>query len=614
MFGILTYVVKFLTIGGLILEQLNNQQTWDLEIIFPGGSKSTEFRTYLQTVEQEMNKLDSDVLQFDTKATTENIEALLRVCKQLERTMKMMREAFAFISCLHAQDTNDKHVQLLLGERSQLNAKFSGIQSSLKQKLGEITESDWNIFERNASLQEIKFVLQEYREQAQQMLPVEQEAIINDLAKDGYHAWGQMYDVIVGKMEVALEEEDGVHHYSIGQATNKLTHPDRNFRKHVFTKLSEAWKSQAELFSQTLNHLAGFRLETYKHRGWNDVLMEPLLINRMKQETLQAMWSTITKHKDHFVRYLNKKADLLGVDTLGIYDVTAPVSKTVQTYTYNEGAHFIVDQFRKFSPKMADFAEMAFEKRWIEAEDRPGKRPGGFCTSFPYSEQTRIFMTYSGTASNIATLAHELGHAYHQYVMNDVNGLNQRYAMNVAETASTFAEMIVAEASLQTAASKEEKKALLEDKIQRSVAFFMNIHARFLFETRFYEERKQGVVSTERLNHIMVEAQKEAYCDTLSEYDPTFWASKLHFHITGVPFYNFPYTFGYLFSNGLYAKAKSGGGSFEDAYISLLRDTGRMTVEELAMKHLGADLSQTAFWEKAIQECIKDVDEYMALV
>ena len=185
--------------------------------------------------------------------------------------------------------------------------------------------------------------------------------------------------------------------------------------------------------------------------------------------------------------------------------------------------------------------------------------------------------------------------------------------MNVAETASTFAEMIVADASVESAQNKKEKMALLEDKIQRSIAFFMNIHARFLFETRFYEVRKNGMVSVDRLNELMIEAQKEAYCDAIKDYNPNFWASKLHFHITGVPFYNFPYTFGYLFSLGIYAHAKEKGGSFEDDYIDLLRDTGRMKVEDLAMKHLDVDLTKSDFWESAIQLCVNDVEEFISL-
>jgi oligoendopeptidase F len=222
-------------------------------------------------------------------------------------------------------------------------------------------------------------------------------------------------------------------------------------------------------------------------------------------------------------------------------------------------------------------------------------------------------MTYSGTPSNISTLAHELGHGFHTYAMRDLHLLNRSYAMNVAETASTFAEMIVSDASVKNAKSEEEKLALLEEKVQRSVALLMNIHARFLFESRFYTERKQGNVSAERLNELMAEAQKEAYGNALDEYHPSFWASKLHFYITGVPFYNFPYTFGYLFSLGIYAQALKEGKGYEEKYIALLKDTASMTVEDLSMKHLKADLTKPEFWESAVQLCIDDVEEFLSL-
>ena len=185
--------------------------------------------------------------------------------------------------------------------------------------------------------------------------------------------------------------------------------------------------------------------------------------------------------------------------------------------------------------------------------------------------------------------------------------------MGVAETASTFAEMIVADAAVKAAETKDEKIALLEDKIQRSVAFFMNIHARFFFETRFYEERKNGIVPAARLNELMEEAQKEAYGDALDTVHPHFWASKLHFYITGVPFYNFPYTFGYLFSFSIYAKALEEGEGFEQKYMALLRDTAIMSVEDLAMKHLGEDITKQDFWAKGVAFCVKDVEEFLEL-
>lgn len=407
---------------------------------------------------------------------------------------------------------------------------------------------------------------------------------------------------------------DGIEKiFSVGQANNLSSHADTEIRKESFEKLEDAWAEKEDFFAKTLNSIAGFRLEVYKKRGWENPLQEPLQINRMKQQTLDAMWNAISKNKQPFVDYLNQKAKLLGKDGLDWYDVDAPVTESTQTFSYQEGAEFILEHFKKFGPELENFSRNAFEKGWIEAEDRPNKRPGGFCTGLPATEESRIFMTYSGSMSNVATLAHELGHAFHSYALRPVHQINRSYAMNVAETASTFAEMIVADAAVKKATSDDEKIALLEDKVQRSVAFFMNIHSRFLFETRFYEERKKGVVPATRLNELMEEAQKEGFGGGLQSTHPHFWASKLHFYITDVPFYNFPYTFGYLFSLSVYAKALEEGSGFEEKYMALLRDTAIMTAEDLAMKHLAEDITQEAFWEKGIALCVKDVEEFLSL-
>ena len=246
---------------------------------------------------------------------------------------------------------------------------------------------------------------------------------------------------------------------------------------------------------------------------------------------------------------------------------------------------------------MAQFAEKAFVNSWIEAEDRPGKRPGGYCTSLGETQESRIFMTYGESINEVATLAHELGHAFHSEVMWDMPIMSQSYAMNVAETASTFAELIVADATLKSAETKEEKINLLDTKLQNATAMFMNIHSRFIFENNYYEARKENVLSDEEITSLMLAAQKESYMDSLASYHPHFWASKLHFYIDSVPFYNFPYTFGYLFSMGIYAFAQQTEGNFEDDYIALLRDTASMTTEDLAKKHLNVDLTQPDFWQ-----------------
>ncbi len=222
-------------------------------------------------------------------------------------------------------------------------------------------------------------------------------------------------------------------------------------------------------------------------------------------------------------------------------------------------------------------------------------------------------MTFTGSASDVSTLAHELGHAFHSHVMNDLPRLNQNYAMNVAETASTFAETIIWNATVVNARTKEEKLILLNAKLENATAMFLNIHARFLFEKAFYEERQKGFVPAQRLNELMLKAQKEAYCDALASYHPHFWCSKLHFFIDKVPFYNFPYTFGYLFSLGIYAEYLKNPEGFEDRYIALLKDTGSMKVEDLAQKHLGVDLTKPDFWEAGIQIAAKDAEEFIRL-
>jgi oligoendopeptidase F len=579
--------------------------TWDLETFFKGGSDSPEFKAYIDQIAVNLEQLNS---QLDS---IEDVKELSAVVTTIQSVMNQVREAGAFISCLQAQDVNDKKAGELRGKTTTLSASFQALLGKFDQFLLSINDQDWNDLINQDEIKSLRFVLEERKERAAEKLSVDQESLILGLGVDGYHGWSQMYDTITGKILIPFEENGEVKQLSIGQAANKFSNPDRNVRKTVFENWEQAWEENGDLISQTLNHLAGFRLTTYKNRGWDEVLKEPLFINRMKQETLDTMWNVIDKYKPVFAEYLQRKASLLGLEKLSWYDLDAPLASATNTVSYQEGAEFILENFAKFGPKMADFSRMAFEDRWIEAEDRSGKRPGGFCTSFPEKAESRIFMTYSGTASNISTLAHELGHAFHQHVMNDLEPLNQRYAMNVAETASTFAEMIVADAAVKNATSEGEKLALLEDKVQRSVALYMNIHSRFLFETSFYEERKQGMVSQSRLNELMENAQKTAYLDSLDTYHPTFWASKLHFHITGVPFYNFPYTFGYLFSLGIYAKALEEGQGFEEKYIALLRDTGRMTVEDLAEKHLGVDLTQPDFWEKAVLLSVQDVKDFL---
>ena len=593
-------------------------QTWDLDVIFPGGSASPELARHLEAVAEDLEQLPALVDALPAPSGPDGaVGAWHEAVVRLQDVTARLREAGAFVGCLIAQDVKDERARLLSGRVAQMSASLNAVLIALGHRMLEIPDAAWQAMLQDERLQPVAFALDEMRRRMAERLPPEQETLASDLAVDGYHGWEELYEVLVGRITIPVEEDGRTVHLSVGQASNRMEHPDRAVRSAIFARWEQAWADHAELFAAILNHLAGFRLNLYRRRGWHDVLKEPLDVNRMSATTLEAMWAAVESRKERLLPYLQRKARLLGVDKLSWYDVTAPLAPSrggqPHKIAFDEAADFIIEQFGRFNPEMAEFARHAFENRWIEAEDRPGKQPGGFCTTFPVSRQSRVFMTFGGTPDGVRTLAHELGHAYHHHVMRDLPLLVQRYPMSLAETASTFAEMVVDDSALRHATDPAEKVSLLDKRLHNLVTFCMNIHARFLFETAMYRERKHGPLGVAQLNELMLNAQRQAYREALGEYHPHFWASKLHFYLTRTPFYNFPYTFGFLFSTGVYARAKDEGPRFAGRYADLLRDTGRMRVEELARRHLGVDLARPDFWQEALDFALADVDEFLRL-
>lgn len=589
-------------------------QRWDLNTIFAGKSDSVDFEKFMNQLETDSETFQSRLSAQKNAFTAKSSGQFIETIHIYEDLTQRLTEATAFTECLTAQNVKDEKALALSSRLQKLAANIDSCDVLFENRLREISEDDWQALLSQSSLQDLSFNLQEKRDLSRKKLPAQEERLISNLSVDGYHAWGNFYYSLVGKIQIPFARPgENKELLSVSQANNLVDDADPNVRKEAFTSLEQSWSENADLFAPVLNHIGGYRLATYEARGWSDFLTEPLDYNRMSRKTLDRMWQTINEYKPKFIAFLNRKAQLIGKNKLSWYDVDAPLTASSEKLSYEEAGRFVVSHFRSFNPKMADFAKFALENRWIEAENRKNKRPGGFCTSFPLAKQSRIFMTFSGTMGNASTLAHELGHAYHQSVMNQLPYLSQHYAMNVAETASTFSELIVSDAAEAAAKTKAEKLAFLSNKLERSIALLMNIHARYLFETRFYEERKKGIVQVERLNELMLHAQKEAYLDALDVYHPLFWASKLHFYITDWPFYNFPYTFGFLFSTGIYVQARKEGPAYAAKYDALLRDTGRMTTEQLAEKHLHADLTAPDFWRSALDYCLKDVDEFLRL-
>ncbi|MEC6747793.1 M3 family oligoendopeptidase [Marinilactibacillus sp. XAAS-LB27] len=591
---------------------------WNMESVFEGESQSQALRDKIESMKKELRSYHEMIENWDADSDHPDYKELTSILSFSEKLGNGLSESMTYSRGLLSANVKDKLASKLTTELSTLYSEMSNSSTMLTKKFVSMSDSAWSSLLEIEPFKSSAFPLNEQRDQGKSLLAQDVETAISTLANDGFKGWGDLYNTLVASIEVELEDASGtVQKYSAGQAANIMgSAKDPDTRLNMLKKWEEAWSDKAPLFADTLNHLAGFRLENYKLHGTEDFMERPLEYNRLKKETLDTMWDTITKNKPKVVRYLKRKAQLMNIDQLSWVDVTAPVSVgdfEPRHYSFDEAATFIMENFSSFSEKMQSLAKTAFEDAWIEAEDRDAKRPGGYCANLPESEESRIFMTFSGSAGNVSTLAHELGHAFHSYVMRDLPSMNRRYAMNVAETASTFAELVISDATVREAKSEAEKINLLDSKNARAATMFMNIHSRYIFESAFYEERKTGIVTDDRLSELMVDAQKEAYQDSLSTYHPTFWASKLHFYNTGVPFYNFPYTFGFLFSLGIYARSLEEGTDFEDRYIALLRDTASMTTEELAQKHLNVDLTQPEFWQSAIDMVHSDIDEYLEI-
>ena len=596
---------------------MQTQLNWDMERIFKGGSDSEELSQFIDGIRETISEAKKLIINWSAEQANSHTTELLDFLDKRQTAFDNLSEASIFSRGILSANVNDTKAAKRVNELSRLGSEMSDVETLFMKKLKAVPEDQWTELIAHEGLKHSSFNLDEKREKGKKLLSEKEERIIQQLSLDGLEGFGNVYQSLVNSIRVPFKKDGELSTLSAGQAANKLSgDPDPAVRESLLDNWELTWHAKAPLFADTLNHLAGFRLQTYELRGEDHFLDPALEYNRLKKDTLDMMWDTITENKPKVVDFLNRKAKLMGKDKLNWADVTAPISLGAfepKSYSFEEAQSFVVEHFASFSQEMKELAETAFKQNWVEAEDRDGKRPGAYCSNLPKSGESRVFMTFSGSANNVSTLAHELGHAYHSHVMRDLPHLNRRYAMNVAETASTLCEMVISSATVEAAESIEEKIALLDSKISRAAVMFMNIHSRYLFETRFYEQRQKGLLDEKELSQLMEDAQKEAFQNALDTYHPMFWASKLHFHITGVPFYNFPYTFGFLFSLGIYSHAKNQESAFEDDYRELLRDTASMTTEDLAEKHLNVDLTQPDFWQAAIDEVLADIDEYMTL-
>ena len=517
-------------------------------------------------------------------------------------------------ACTGSQDARDPLAKQLASRARALNADLFKTLAPIEDLMLGLPEAEFEQLMQDPLLGEEEYRLRHERRLQDQRLPVEAEQLVIGLGTDGLHAWGNLYNDLVGKIRLVIDGRE----MGLAEASNLLSSPDRALRKEAFDAISAGWEGEQETVAAILNALNGWRLELSRQRGKVRTLdaldlschqshIERATLDTLMQETWQA------RHLGQ--RALGLMARRLGIEELGLEDLFAPPpASSHRSIPFEEAIEIIALAFTGFDPEMGEFARMMAERGWIDAAPTPNRRTGAYCTKFADPVEPRVFITYAGTMDNVITLAHELGHAWHNWLIRDLPMSQRSYPMTLAETASIFAETLVRSALFEQAQSAEERQAIAWAEADGAATFLVNIPARFDFEQALVAEREQGYVSSARLKALTDEAWGRWYEKSLGRYHPMFWAAKAHFSIAGFGFYNYPYLFGYLFSLGVYqqliSRQAAGEQDVAQAYRALLRDTGRMSAEELVMKHLGQDIREAAFWQGSLALVAAAVDRF----
>ena len=590
---------------------------WDLTSYFPefNGPEMKEFKKQLQEDIQSIREKASSIASLKNN-NQEQWEQIFLDCEDLTTRYSHLR---SYVGCVASANSMEEDHLKEEAEMSVLGAEFSKLSSELLNSLKEADDEAFKSFTQKSALKDASYYLKRSREEAQKRMDQENEILAADLGVDGIGAWGRLYDTISSKLEFEMEYPDGKKlRLPMSQRRSLMEKPNRDIRKAAFEGGNEAWRSIEDVTASALNAIAGTRLTLNKHRGINHFLDVALFQASISEKTLDAMLEAIHSEIEVPKNILRLKAKTMGRDKIAWYDLGAPMDlEFKKKLDWQEAQNLVQNSFSASYPKLGSFAESAFEKKWVDWEPREGKRPGGFCTGSLLTKESRIFMTYNETIGDVLTLAHEAGHAFHSYVMRDIRPYAHFYPMTLAETASTFGEMILTEGILHNSSiGDDEKTLMLDTEINHGAIYLMDIPVRFEFEKAFYEERQKGEVSVGRLKELMMETQQRIFGDILEEggEDPYFWASKLHFYITGVTFYNFPYTFGYLLSRGLFAMFKKEGKDFLPKYEEFLRLSGSDTAENVAKRSIGLDLESPEFWVESIHTLKEPLEQLKKLL
>lgn len=579
---------------------------WSLKEIYKGFDDPAYEKDFAE-LEAAIKKEKELVEKAESMGLKDAVEQILQA---EEESMRLLYKLNIYINLLQSVNTKDGLVMAQGNRLMRLYSSRTAAEVAAKKIFAKIPDID-KMAAESEIMKEYSFLLKQTKESAQHLLADEVEEMVAAMDLTGGTAWRKLFSYLTSTVKVECQGEE----ITLSEVRNLAYSTDAKVRKEAYEAEIEAYEKIQDSIAFALNSIKGQVSMICQKKGYESPLDMTLEDSRMSRKTLDAMMTAIEEYLPVFHKYLKKKADILGHSNgLPWYELFAPIGKEDTKYSIEEAKEYLIKKFEKFSPDMASMIEEAFEQEWIDFYPRKGKEGGAFCAMVTFLKQSRILANYDGNFSSIRTLAHELGHAYHNMQIQNHRQLNLDYPMPLAETASIFNETHLIQAALHNAEKEEVKRNLLETSLMEHTQVIVDIYSRYLFETAVFEQCQTKFLMAEDCKKLMEEAQKKAYGEGLdSNYmHPYMWACKSHYYSPEVSFYNFPYAFGALFALGLYSQFEQEGADFVPKYKEMLRVTPVCMVEEVAAME-GIDLTTPDFWRQSLSKIAELVEEFCSL-
>lgn len=547
---------------------------------------------------------------FETLAAVElvdNLDTIHQVVSLLEEQAVLTNVLYGFIGLQLTVNTTDEDSLTQEAKLSKLLAKQAKLKTRVSKFLGSVTTD----LSQDDKLREYTFLFEQLKQKNKYLLSDDVEEVIATLNQSAGSAWEQLQGFLTSTVEIEFDGEVK----TLSDMRNLAYSDSQDVRRRAFEAELKMYESIKEPVAFALNHIKSQVNDITRLRGYESALDQTLQASSMKKETLEALIGAIEDSLPAFQRYLKHKATLLGHSNgLPFYDLFAPIGEgSSRTFTVEESRDYLVKHFGTFSQDLADMTAEIYDKHHVDMFPKKGKVGGAFCWGIQPLKQSRILMNFDGNLRNVITMAHELGHAYHNLHTHNHLPLNWDYSMPVAETASTFNEALIMN-SIINEVSDSEKISLIESELQDVTQIIVDIYSRYLFETAVFQERQESFLFSKDLEALMSDAQKKAYGNGLdhSVLHPFMWLCKGHYYSTGLSFYNFPYAFGGLYSKGLYAQYVAQPEGFVAKYQEMLRATTVSSVEDTA-KRMGVDLTTKTFWATALKQVEAQIETFIRL-